>query len=389
MPAEPASNSDSHSESDLDAGAARLRSPASPGWAGQSFKAALQRGWRTRGPLALMLWPISLLYGMLMSIRQLLYRLGVFGVIRVEVPVVVVGNVTAGGGGKTPLVMALLAHFAAQGTPSGVVSRGYGRRGTGCLEVLPTTPIAESGDEPALIKRAQAAPVFIANNRVEAAQALLATYSVTRVIISDDGLQHDRLFRNVNVVVFDDTGVGNGWLLPAGPLRQRWPLAAQATPSLILHTGSKPAFGGFTSRRQLADAAVSATGQLVALASLLPARADGQALTALAGIAHPEAFFAMLAALALPVSRHWSFADHADFSDFDLSSLIQPGALLTTVLCTEKDAIKLFELPQIPTVRLLAVPLIFVPEPAFFTALDQLLGLSDQRDSSTTSRRAA
>lgn len=299
-----------------------------------------------------------------------LYSTGVLAAQRVGVPVIVVGNVTVGGGGKTPLVIALVAHFARQGVQAGVVSRGYGRRGSGCLEVMLDTPVLESGDEPAFIKRAQAAPVFVANDRVESARALLAAYPQTGVIICDDGLQHARLHRNVNVVVFDDSGLGNGWLLPAGPLRQRWPLAAQSAHALVLHTGRKPAFGGFTSNRQLADAAIAFDGSIVLLQSLAK-RAAPSTVVALAGIAHPEAFFAMLVARGIPLSRTTAMADHADFSNLDLASLKLPGEASITVLCTEKDAIKLFDLPQHPTVHILAVPLVFTPEPAFFAALDR------------------
>ena len=153
-------------------------------------------------------------------------------------------------------------------------------------------------------------------------------------------------------------------------------------PTLVLHTGRHPAFGGFTSRRELADAAVTAEGQMVPLASLMSHTGftnDSVKLIALAGIAHPEAFFEMLAARGLPLARTLGLADHADFSNFDLSSLVLPGEPLTTVLCTEKDAVKLFELPQIAAVRILAVPLVFTPEPAFFKALDQALNLAHQQ----------
>lgn len=349
------------------------------------MKKTLQIAWRTRGILARILWPFSRVYGLLTASRRELYRRGFLASHRVAVPVIVVGNVTVGGGGKTPLVMALLAHFTKRGMSPGVVSRGYGRRGTGCLEVMSDTPVHESGDEPALIKRAQAAPVFVANDRIQAARALLAAYPLTRVIISDDGLQHDRLQRTLNIVVFDDSGLGNGWMIPAGPLRQPWPLASRTVPMLVLHTGRQSAsaglmcVAGFTSQRQLADAATGINGVPVLLASLSSVEITSAvpgALIALAGIAHPEAFFGMLTARGIPLARTVSLADHADFSGFDLSSLRLPGEARITVLCTEKDAVKLFELPQDPNVRVLAVPLLFAPENAFFAALDQALGQS-------------
>ena len=129
----------------------------------------LAHSWRKRGLAACMLWPVSKVYGFLAGLHHALYQIGLLKVERVPVPVIVVGNVIAGGAGKTPLVIALVQHFKRQGMQVGVVSRGYGRQGKNCLEVLENTPISESGDEPALILRAQAAPVFIANKaRVKA-----------------------------------------------------------------------------------------------------------------------------------------------------------------------------------------------------------------------------
>ena len=336
---------------------------------------ALQRAWKSRGPLACALWPIAQFYGALISLRAWLYARGICSVKQAGVPTIVVGNVVAGGGGKTPLVMALVAYFSNQGIKVGVVSRGYGRNRSDCQEVLENTPIDESGDEPALIKRARAAPVFVATDRLTAAKALLAVYPQTRLLICDDGLQHLRLSRTLNVVVFDDGGLGNGWLLPAGPLRQPWPLHGQSAAPLVLHTGVKPAFSGFVSRRELAGHAVAANGTRVPLASLQTSQANQAVLIALAGIAHPEAFFDMLRAKGLSLSRTVAMPDHADFSRFDLASLKRLGEAQLTVLCTEKDAVKIFQLAQRPDVRVLAVPLLFTPEPAFFTALEKALRL--------------
>ena len=281
---------------------------------------------------------------------------------RGSVPVIVVGNVVAGGAGKTPLVIALVQHFKQQGLQVGVVSRGYGRQGNNCLEVLENTPISLSGDEPALILQAQAAPVFIANRRMEAVNGLLEKYPSTQVIISDDGLQHHSLARDIDITVFDDRGIGNGWLLPAGPLRQPYAIG-QAGQGLVLHTGQSPAFRGFVSMRRLADHALDASGHQIAIAGL-----KGQALTALAGIANPDAFFDMLRARGLRLQQTIALPDHFDFSDY-----AWPVASDAVVLCTEKDAIKLFKLPQFKARNLLAVPLEFSPEPAFLAAVDALL----------------
>lgn len=288
-----------------------------------------------------------------------LYRSGILRSERSSVPVIVVGNVVAGGAGKTPLVIALVQHFKRQGLQVGVVSRGYGRQGSHCLEVLENTPISESGDEPALILRGQVAPVFIAKKRAEAVQALLAKYPAIQVIISDDGLQHHSLERDIEITVFDDRGIGNGWLLPAGPLRE----FLGSRPRLVLHTGQSPAFEGFKSTRRLADHAINPAGHQVPLSGL-----NKQVITALAGIANPDAFFDMLRARGVQLQQTIALPDH-----FDFSSYAWPVAADTVVLCTEKDAIKLFELPQFKGYNLLAVALEFSPEPAFLSAVDALL----------------
>ncbi|NQW92679.1 MAG: tetraacyldisaccharide 4'-kinase [Polaromonas sp.] len=319
------------------------------------------RAWRKRGLAACMLWPLSQVYRVLSGFNRELYRAGILKAERSSVPVIVVGNVVAGGAGKTPLVIALVQHFKRQGLQVGVVSRGYGRQGQHCLEVLESTPISLSGDEPALVLRSQAAPVFVANKRIEAVHALLAKYPATQVIISDDGLQHHSLARDIEITVFDDRGMGNGWLLPAGPLREPW----SARPGLVLHTGQSPAFEGFKSTRRLADHAFNAAGHQVALSGL-----SGQVITALAGIANPEAFFDMLRVRGLRLQQTISLPDH-----FDFSSYAWPALKDSVVLCTEKDAIKLFKLPQFKGYNLLAVPLEFSPQPAFLAAVDAQLAL--------------
>jgi len=275
------------------------------------------------------------------------------------VPVIVIGNIVTGGAGKTPLVITLVQHFKRQGLQAGVVSRGYGRQGNHCLEVLASTPILESGDEPALISRQQAAPVFIAKKRSDAVRALLAKYPFTQVIVSDDGLQHHSMARDIEITVFDDRGIGNGWLLPAGPLRE----FLSSRPRLVLHTGQSPAFKGFKSTRRLADHAINAAGHRVSLSGL-----NGQAITALAGIANPDAFFNMLTARGLQLQQTISLPDHFDFSGY-----AWPATKDAVVLNNEKDAIKMFTLPQFKDYDLLAVPLEFSPEPAFLVAIDTLL----------------
>lgn len=323
----------------------------------------IQQAWSGRGWLACLVWPLSQLYALAIRVRSYLYLAGIFNSVRVAVPVIVVGNVVVGGGGKTPLVISLARRLKSRGVRVGVISRGYGRKDRSCLEVFSDTAIAACGDEPALIKRATGVPVFVARERADAAAALLEAHPKTQLLICDDGLQHDALQRDIDIVVFDDRGIGNGWLLPAGPLREPWPTPWRNGPKLVLHTGQTPAFKGFTSSRRLASHAFARDGSSVLLDSL-----TGQPLAALAAIARPDAFFNMLRSLGLPLEHTISLPDHHDFSDIQFN---MPAG--SVVLCTEKDAVKLFALPAFASIRLLAVPLEFEPEPAFLDAFDALL----------------
>jgi tetraacyldisaccharide 4'-kinase len=317
----------------------------------------LLRAWQRRGPLARALWPLSLLYGCLTSLRRQLYRRGLLRAERMPVPVIVIGNVIAGGAGKTPVAIAVVRHLQARGWHPGVVSRGYGR-GTGdCREALPGSSAFDVGDEPALIARATGAPVFVARRRTQAARALLAAHPGTDVIVCDDGLQHLALARDVEICVFNDDGAGNGWLLPAGPLRERWPRAVD----FVLHAGPAPGGGAprYPLTRALSDEAVDAHGARTPLAAL-----RGQPLHALAAIARPEDFFAMLHARGLQPAVEEALPDHYDFSSWQRSTDNR-----LKLICTEKDAIKLW--PAHPGA--LAGPLRVQIPPEFFAALDARL----------------
>ncbi|MDM0112437.1 tetraacyldisaccharide 4'-kinase [Variovorax sp. J22R133] len=320
---------------------------------------SLQRVWLERGALAWLLLPVSLLFGALAGMRRALFRMGLLRTERVSVPVVIVGNVIAGGAGKTPSVMAIVEHLQARGKRVGVISRGYGRTTSDCREVLSSSSPADVGDEPALVQRKTGAPAFVARKRIEAARALLARYPQTQVIVSDDGLQHTALARDVEICVFDDRGIGNGWLLPAGPLRETWPRACD----LVLHTGERAAFAGFRAQRALADHAVGRDAIPVSLASLA-----GRRIVAVAAIAKPESFFQMLRNKGVTLERTIALPDHDDFQNW--TPLSASGL---TVLCTEKDAAKLWRVEP----HALAVALVFEPEPAFFTALDAKLSSLD------------
>ncbi|MDP2371173.1 tetraacyldisaccharide 4'-kinase [Rhodoferax sp.] len=323
-----------------------------------TLHARVLRGWTHRGLWAWSMWPLSLLYGLLARLRRWVYRSGWATQHRVDALVVIVGNVVAGGVGKTPIVIALAQHLRTQGWTIGVVSRGYGRATADCREVRTDGHADEFGDEPLLIRRSTGVPVFVASRRADAARALLAAYPSTQVILSDDGLQHHGLQRDIEICVFDDRGVGNGCLLPAGPLREPWPRPVD----LVLHSGSRPAFAGFTAPRTLVGHAVRADGSQVALATL--AGPGAKPLRAVAAIAQPEKFFAMLRSAGLVLAESVALPDHASFDDWD-----PPHDAHFTLLCTEKDAVKLWRRNP----EALAVPLQVDIEPAFLSALERLL----------------
>lgn len=316
----------------------------------------MRRGW-----LAHLLWPSACVFGALLALRRALYRTGVFKVWRVPVPVIVVGNVVVGGAGKTPVVIALVRHLQSSGRQVGVISRGYGRQSTDCRQVQPDNLARDVGDEPLLIQHRTAAPVFVAARRFEAARALLAAYPATELIVCDDGLQHLSLYRDLEICVFDERGIGNGWLLPAGPLREPWPRAVD----LVLHSGTQAAFAGFGVQRTLSPNAVRADGSQIPLAQLAdPNRANAKPLLALAAIAKPENFFALLRAQGLRLARTMALPDHYTFDSWSRNEYGD-----YTLICTEKDAVKLW--PQ--QVDALAVPLLLSLPAACLARFDALI----------------
>jgi tetraacyldisaccharide 4'-kinase len=314
---------------------------------------ALQRAWLRRGPLACLLLPLSLLYGALSALHRALHATGLKRVERLPVPVIVVGNVVAGGAGKTPVVLALAEHLRQRGLRAGIVSRGYGREDTGCREVHEDDTPAAVGDEPLLLRRKSGLPVFVAPRRAAAGRALLQAHPGTQVIVSDDGLQHPALARDLEICVFDARGIGNGWLLPAGPLRERWPRPVD----LVLRQPATAGIPGHVLERSLAPQAVRADGTRRPLADFTAP------VHALAGIAQPEAFFAMLRAARLQLAATHPLPDHHDFAD---AGLLPADA---TLVCTEKDAVKLWRTRP----DAWAVPLQLSLPPAFWSDFDRLL----------------
>jgi tetraacyldisaccharide 4'-kinase len=325
---------------------------------------ALQRAWTGRGALACALWPISLVFGAIAFLRRAAYRAGVFKSEGVAVPVIVIGNVVAGGSGKTPIVRAIVDHLASSGIHVGIVSRGYGRSTKDCREVLPDSNAGEVGDEPLLLARICHVPVFVARRRVEAVRALLQAHPQTQVIVSDDGLQHYAMQRDIGICVFDERGAGNGWLLPAGPLREPWPRKVD----FVLRTADTPRIDGFEVRRHLQGYAIRADGTRLTFDRLRTQR-----LNAVAAIARPQAFFAMLRDAGLPLALTIALADHDDFAQFP--------QIDGEIVCTEKDAVKLWRThPQA-----WAAPLAIEIAAAFWPAFDALLARKlSSRDGSQT-----
>ncbi|MFT3955370.1 MAG: tetraacyldisaccharide 4'-kinase [Piscinibacter sp.] len=304
--------------------------------ASSPFATRLQQAWLRRGPLAVALLPLSWLFGALVALRRTLYRVGLKRRERIDVPVLVVGNLIAGGAGKTPTTLALLALLRREGWQPGVVSRGHGRRSDAVLEVTHETPADDAGDEPLLLRLRGDAPVCVGTDRVAAARALRAHHPSVDIVVCDDGLQHLRLERDLQVLVFDERGAGNGWLQPAGPLREPMPLAVPPR-SVVLYNAERPStpLPGHLARRGLAGVVRLEDwwqGQRPAADSI--AKLRGRPLLAVAGVARPQRFFAMLRDQRLAIVEH-PLPDHHDFATLDWP------AGTTDIVLTEKDAVKI------------------------------------------------
>lgn len=310
-------------------------------------EAVLMRAWQRRGPLACALWPLSLLFRLLGAARRTLYKAGILERVRLPVPVIIVGNIFVGGTGKTPLTIWLIEELRRKGFVPGVISRGYGAKSDKPTAVRADSPPTSVGDEPALIARRARCPVMVGRNRVAAAQALLAAHPEVNLIISDDGLQHYRLQRDVEIVLCDERGNGNGWVLPAGPLREPSSRSRDITVvnGVNIPAGVPPQairmqlIGGVAER--LAD-----PSDKVALNSLQATR-----IVAAAGIGNPGRFFSMLRKAGLAIVE-MPLPDHYDFAD-------NPFARIQAdiILITEKDAVKCIQLDAIKNdPRLWVVP---------------------------------
>jgi tetraacyldisaccharide 4'-kinase len=285
------------------------------------------RHWRSRGAIAWLLWPVSLLFGVVISVRRFLYKIRIFSSTHPGIPVIVVGNLTAGGSGKTPLVLRVAEILKEHGWKPGIVSRGYGGSTQNPVAATIASDPAEVGDEPILLARRSGCPVWVAPERVAACRVLRRENPECNVIVTDDGLQHYALRRDIEICVVDGKGIGNGFLQPAGPLRERRS-RLRSVDAVVAH--GAPDVQGF--------GMVLEGDKLVRFTDARDVRAAksfaGQRVHAVAGIGDPKRFFLQLARFGLKVVPH-PFPDHHAFraEDFAFGDS-------DPVVMTEKDAVK-------------------------------------------------
>ena len=283
--------------------------------------------WYRRSAVAWLLWPASLVFGFLIFCRRLLYRARLLKSVHPGIPVIVVGNLVAGGSGKTPLVLWIAEFLRAKGWSPAIVSRGYGARVAAPRAATIASEASEVGDEPILLARRSGCPVWVGPDRVRVIAALREQHPEVDVVILDDGLQHYRLRRDLEIAVVDWRGFGNGLLLPAGPMRE--PASRLRTVDAVVSHGAP--VKGFSMQLEgdtlhcMTDARERRNVKAFA----------GQKVHAVAGIGHPNRFFLHLARLGAKPIPH-PFPDHHPFLAKDLEF----GDALP-VLLTEKDAVKL------------------------------------------------
>jgi tetraacyldisaccharide 4'-kinase len=392
-------------------------------------EAWLQEAWRHRGPWACLLWPLAqVLWWTHLAVEWLTPR--PTGMARgdfsrtptltnaLPVPLVVVGNVFVGGVGKTPIVIALIRHLQAKGIRVGVVARGHGSKGRGIHVLDSSSLVSECGDEPILIHRLTQVPLAVGVDRIQAALELLRLFPQTQVILSDDGLQRLRGWADLVLCVFDERGLGNGWTLPAGPLREPWPRkkGPKEQTWVLVSTSSQPRTKSspesspesspwrasphpehsltlgrtFNAKRRLSPVARNAIGETLELKrlgqpqgdSLGPSLARGHHtrheteeprpwVVALAGIGKPHAFFDMLGDMGVTLSSRLVASDHASASELMalVSAQSSRGDTPVVVLCTEKDATKLW--PVFPNAWSVALEITL--EPLFLKEFDLAL----------------
>ena len=356
--------------------------------------------WRRRTFTSYLLLPLSALFALITACRRALYRAGILRQYRAPVPVLIVGNISVGGNGKTPLVQALARAFQAEGIAVGIISRGYGGTAREATDVATCADAAIVGDEPLMLWHSTGVPVVVARKRAEAAQKLLRDYPATRLILADDGLQHYALARDAEIaVIAADFGLGNGWLMPAGPLRES--AARLKRVDAVVHSGAgqgraggysrppKASYGVAPLRRTkaycLQRRALSETfGErlyILRYASdgvrplgggvLQPlARLNDCPLYALTAIARPERLFNSLRAQGAELAATRSLPDHAAIPA-DAAAFAEDGWLVIS----GKDAVKTAAWPEALKTRTFVVDYRAVLPPELLPALRCKLGV--------------
>ena len=284
--------------------------------------------WHRPAALAWLLWPASLGFACVAFCRRLLFKARILKSRHPGIPVIVVGNITVGGSGKTPLVLWIAEFLKSKGFSPGIISRGYGGRATEPVAATIASEAAEVGDEPIVLSRRSGCPVWVGADRVAVAQALRAQHKEVDVLILDDGLQHYAMRRDLEIAVVDSRGFGNGHSLPAGPLREG-PSRLESVDAVVTN--------GFSREKSFSMQLVGETLHRIADArDRRPASAfAGQSVHAVAGIGNPNRFFLHLRSLGIRALPH-PFPDHHPFTPQDLAF----GDALPVVM-TEKDAVKL------------------------------------------------
>ena len=291
--------------------------------------------WYRPPRLAYALAPLALLYRVLTTLRRALYRRGIFERARLTVPIIVVGNITVGGTGKTPLTIWLAQRLAGCGWHPAVVCRSYGASALDARRVRAADDPSVCGDEAVLLASRLACPVWSGPDRVAAARALLAQESGVDVVVCDDGLQHYALERDCEIAVIDaKRGLGNGLMLPAGPLREPASRLRETDLVVLNGPGEVPDLPAGVPRYRMTLRGDTFRHLLDPAKTLLPADLDGKKIAAIAGIGHPQRFFDHLRAMGLTFSAH-PFADHFQYRPEHFAGLDADA-----VLMTEKDAIK-------------------------------------------------
>jgi len=289
----------------------------------------LEKQWDHVGFWHIFLIPLSWLFWLLSGLRRLCYKVGVLRSYKLPVPVIVVGNISVGGTGKTPLVIWLVEQLRLQGFSPAIISRGYGGSAADPAAVNVDSVPNDVGDEPVLLAKRGQCPVWVGQNRVNTVKALLREHPECNVIVSDDELQHYALQRDFELAVIDSSrGFGNGWLLPAGPLRER--VGRLESVDAVVRNGGGLQSGEFSMRlvgehfHNLCDA----TKTVVA------SDFRDKAIFAVAGIGNPQRFFNQLAKMGLKF-KSCAFPDHHNYQLSDL-----PIKGVDIILMTEKDAVK-------------------------------------------------